>query len=272
MAGRIRRLVDRRASWRHYRLWSGRAGEAKESVIQRRSFRATVHPPVNGQHKQGPPLSAPRLGRRGTDRDPRSPQPPETNRSNRRPVRHPVGRSSCGSIAADRAEDRLHDRLVIGVGRPRIGCSAGGPRGVVVLGRRPDVVPECLESRRFCEQDCRQSRPVRHRSRRAATARLLPWDRVSRQGPGTAFPAATTAPRSAPAGEARRCGPAIASVARDTAQRCGCDQACCVASGGPLRASLVMRLASPRDPMVVRPARSEQAGTFSSFEPDAAWR
>ena len=47
---------------------------------------------------------------------------------------------------------------------------------------------------------------------------------------------------------ARRCGPAIASVARDTAQQCGCDRACCVASGGRLRASVVMRFASPGDP------------------------
>ena len=49
---------------------TGSGGTAKNLLNDALHFRGTVHPPVKGQHKQGPSVRAPGLGRRGTDRDP----------------------------------------------------------------------------------------------------------------------------------------------------------------------------------------------------------
>ena len=59
-------------------------------------------------------------------------------------ITRPQG-SSCGSIAADGADDRLPDRVVFGVGALVVGALPAGREAVVVLGRRADDVPERLK-------------------------------------------------------------------------------------------------------------------------------
>ena len=118
----------------------------------------------------------------------------------RRGTSRSVSRSSCGSIAADGADDRLHDRLVFGVGALVVGALPAGREPVVVLGRRADDVPECLKYLDAASRttDGRAQFDIDPDARRPpACGHAI----GSRQGTGIAVPAVGTAPRSAPAGE-----------------------------------------------------------------------